>query len=902
MTDGIPTIENAPSRATLAAFDAAPKPSAESRPQIKIGSPEPPKPPEPPKRIEPEARGIIDRIKRDGDQDIVIRDIARPTPKDARELLHQLKEYGYGKKAEEIFEDVGYDDKKVRTRLDQLAAEDPKEYGYFLKSLRGEGLSFYESISDKENKVNETFHTFQRSHPEDHEYTTRREALRRKSFVLGEEVSEKMAQNMQEAFPSGNYLVHGTSVEGALGIAEDGALRSVGSKRKDQADFRGKGGISGISFSYDGVGALPGTQRHMIMFVTSPELTLTDETKLTVPLRAAPNELQLVDRGYDREKAAQSDARYEFLVEDTTWDYGELANYLTDASSNSAIIRDLSKLKNGELDIDSVRQMYKVEDEKFTVNPSIIERDVSPGLVWADYLLRHTDQGKALGKELANCTPQEILKTNDTIGEAARKPLYKDLHSLEDSMQYNQAIDIPLSDLVMMVPRQDLDMWIDVYARLGKDPRAIIAYSPITGPRVPNWNQPEGHKQRANQVIEGSFEASGVKRPSLPFSDIIGRETADTDLAGSAIRYLRWDAIKDARELTKNANGELVASRANEKAAKSKMEETPNAKAPESIVQPTEQNLSEEEQRFLETSRSVGKVYTSIVNEYIGKGTIDQEALNSLPPQIRARMEAIAKSAQVHQGQQDKTVQEQNLTATDVLKQYEKKFAEVLTDPLKYSMTRLGEGMYSIDMDYESFRKIFHSSSANAIAARPKDGIPFIITRRQRNGEERDVTDPYLQENIPHEAHHIVWSNAQKDGVINTSETDPFVKQAFLDFQDEVIARAVSNGKLHGSTMLSSISEEQRRAMEEKYPNAVQKIKDISPKLNDELGIIDKRLKENSVVQKSDLLLALISAGNFAELQTNIKIVKSIVDKTSSKSESDSAGENKQNITELDII
>ncbi len=66
MTDVGPTIENSPKIAT-------PKP-AESSPGI-LGAP---KPPERPKTIEPQAQGIIDRIKQDGDQDNMIQDIAVP--------------------------------------------------------------------------------------------------------------------------------------------------------------------------------------------------------------------------------------------------------------------------------------------------------------------------------------------------------------------------------------------------------------------------------------------------------------------------------------------------------------------------------------------------------------------------------------------------------------------------------------------------------------------------------------------------------------------------------------------------------------------------------------------------------------------------------------------------------
>lgn len=338
---------------------------------------------------------------------------------------------------------------------------------------------------------------------------------------------------------------------------------------------------------------------------------------------------------------------------------------------------------------------------------------------------------------------------------------------------------------------------------------------------------------------------------------------------------------------------------ANEQSAKHEGEKISSVKAPESTLQSAEHNLFEPEKRFLETSRNVGKLYTSIINEYTGNGNFDQETLNSLPPQIRTRMEAIARSAKAHQTEQEKSVQEKNLKGADLLAQYGEKFAGILGDPSKYTMTRLGTGMYRVDMDSESFRKILHG--ANAVAAKPKDGIPFIITQRPQNGE-REEQDPYFQENIPHEAHHILWGNAQKNGAIDTSETDPFAKRAFLDFQDEVIARAVSNGKLHGNTILSSASDEQKKALEAKYPDAVQKVKDISPKLNDTLEVLDNRLKDNSVVKKSDLLLAFMSAGNFAELQTNIKIMKSIVDKTASKSGSDSAGENKQDSTQLDII
>ena len=296
-------------------------------------------------------------------------------PKDSRELIGQLSQTYHSKEADKVVKQVGYDNDMVKQRLQELTDNNPDEYRFFVKSLR-------RNIRENEGQVSEALKGFFSDNPETAESRERREELEARVVRRGE-ISPELAQVIRGLFPSGNYLVHGTSVEGALSVAgdNDGAIKSVAEIRKNDEKFKGKGGYLGVSFSYDGVRALPGTWRHMAMFVTSPESALDADKKLVVPYYAADRELQLVGKSYDRRLATYVESTLDFYGLKNLLggggvisDFAELENPYEHKAGESPIERDLKKLKSGELKFEDVSDKYQVTEGRLTVVPDITEQ------------------------------------------------------------------------------------------------------------------------------------------------------------------------------------------------------------------------------------------------------------------------------------------------------------------------------------------------------------------------------------------------------------------------------------------------------------------------------------------------------------------------------------------------
>lgn len=476
--------------------------------------------------------------------------------KDSRELIGQLTQPHHTKEADEVVEQAGYDNDKVKQRLQELTDNDPEEYKYFVYSLR-------RNIRENEKQVGEALDGFFSANPESEETRVKRKGLETR-VIRNNEASPELAQELRELFPSGNYLVHGTSVEGALSVAGDGggAIKSVAEIRKNDEKFKGKGGFLGVSFSYDGVRALPGTWRHMTMFSTSPEKALGDNKKLVVPYYAADRELQLVGTSYDRNLAVYVESTLDFyglknLIGGggVISDFAEMESPYEYKKGETPIESDLNKLANGELKAEDVSSKYQVTDGKLSVVPDITEQDVSLGLMYSDYLLKHTPEGRELGKSIENATPQELLDLyNKTIYRG--REIIADVERASEVLNDSMATSVDIEDTVMFVPEGDVDKWLNVFSRTEKAPKAFVAFSPQEGPRVPNWKLPEGDWEKAEQTIEKTLNMAGVQEPSIPFPQVTGKEITDNEIIGERIRHLKWDAIKDSQELVME-NGQL---------------------------------------------------------------------------------------------------------------------------------------------------------------------------------------------------------------------------------------------------------------------------------------------------------------------------------------------------------
>jgi len=469
--------------------------------------------------------------------------------KGSQELINQLTQTYHDKEARDVVSGVGYDNDKVRVKLQELVEGNPEEYKFFLWSLRL-------SIKENEKEVGDAFNGFLESHPETEDSKIRRTELEQR-VVRSTEMTTEQEQNIRELFPSGNYLVHGTSVEGALSVAGDTdvALKSVSEIRKGDEKFKGKGGFLGISFSYNGVRALPGTWRHMSLLVTSPEKAVGDDKKLVVPYYAADRELQLVGNSYDRDLAVYVESTLDFyglknLISGggVISDFVELENPYEHKKGETPIERDLQRLKSGELKPEDIEKKYKVVDGRLTVVPDVMEQDISPGLVYSDYLLKHTPEGRELGKSIEQMTPQGLIDLyNKTIYKG--REMIADVERAAGVLSDSMATSVDIEDTVMFIPEGDVNKWLDVFSRVKKAPKTFITFSSQEGPRVPNWKLPEGDWQKAEQTVISALQIAGVPEPSIPFSQVIEKEISEKDIIGVSIKHFKWDAIKDAQEL-----------------------------------------------------------------------------------------------------------------------------------------------------------------------------------------------------------------------------------------------------------------------------------------------------------------------------------------------------------------
>ncbi len=153
------------------------------------------------------------------------------------------------------------------------------------------------------------------------------------------------------------------------------------------------------------------------------------------------------------------------------------------------------------------------------------------------------------------------------------------------------------------------------------------------------------------------------------------------------------------------------------------------------------------------------------------------------------------------------------------------------------------------------------------MAVKVPDGVPFVMIRRY---DDKDLNIKNLNENIPHETNHILWSFLKKDGIISSDEADPEMNNAFSMYQNELAAKLVSDGSLFSYSHLEIIPAQMRGELEKSNPEIVKAITTKTGELNDMLEEISRRSKAAGA-NTDGLLLPLIRSKNFDQLQTELE-------------------------------
>ncbi|MCE9643843.1 hypothetical protein K8Q93_01155 [Candidatus Parcubacteria bacterium] len=293
---------------------------------------------------------------------------------------------------------------------------------------------------------------------------------------------------------------------------------------------------------------------------------------------------------------------------------------------------------------------------------------------------------------------------------------------------------------------------------------------------------------------------------------------------------------------------------------------------PKFIPKVEQQETIDSPEKQLESARVFGEHYSEVIDAALGKRDMKSFEQEKLDPQLQL----LVQHAQIFKAEQQQRQTEAQLDAQGMLSQVFKteEQQKLLQDTSKYRMEELSPGVYGIFVNPQLASKLRPGAAAMAVSL--KNGISFLFIQ---DHTETEFRQQYLEENLPHETHHLVWGAAQRLDAFPNKETDPDYKQSFTLFQDELLARASTSGALGGYTHINSLSPDARAELESRSPGKAQAIIERVSSLNEFLMELNGLLARSEKVSKKDLVQTIMKAKTFDELERGLHEMKALVEK-----------------------
>lgn len=327
------------------------------------------------------------------------------------------------------------------------------------------------------------------SMPEMREPLTEEEAERMEK--LAEKVmdmTEMEPEALSAEFPSGTYLYHGS--ERAEQILESGELlNAVGIAEKTDGFVPTNSGAEGISWSMNGIDALPGKRGHIAGFLAAPEDVLGDD-KLVVSSRPAPYEMLQVNEKVNAPEFYAAKKQVEVwgdrgisVGEIMTVDSNLMATILYDENSlmfSHAALFDFAE-KGGKT-AEELRKHYNIaEDGTLTLDEELhqqeAEEEIPPAAVYMQALLdegRFKDEWKDVNEIILALKDDKILAKK--LVAAARGDSEKFLEKYKTEFKPVEKVSVPVSEMYFVTSHRDLPDWLKVMAKTGAEPKGILLY------------------------------------------------------------------------------------------------------------------------------------------------------------------------------------------------------------------------------------------------------------------------------------------------------------------------------------------------------------------------------------------------------------------------------------------
>jgi hypothetical protein len=387
-----------------------------------------------------------------------------------------------------------------------FAQEQVKRFGYdddeaaaiAIKDLQGSG--YLEAIRMKRKEQEHRFRDPINEYVGDHALDGGLEkqeidGLLKRTIDLTTLTTNEFAQ-LAHDFPSGNFLYHGAGTDQLVKIIDSGVLVNAKAlyEREDQAaqaEGREAGmvsrnsGYEGISWSMNGIDALPGDRYHMAGFVAAPEAVLPDGAQLAIPKRPSPNEVILLDGTIDANLYYEVNTQVE----------------LYEAHSRNSVLGGLLELAIGQTMDGETPQLKKLApklesdpeleqslkggyettvDNAIVLSPDLLSAEDTEGelpvaAVWLQALV-DTDRLESTVFRGMN-TSEVINAVNDENIQQLYNELHKDVDAVSGRLESEPGnVEVPVENMYFVAPRKDAEAWLKVIARSQHKPAGIMLY------------------------------------------------------------------------------------------------------------------------------------------------------------------------------------------------------------------------------------------------------------------------------------------------------------------------------------------------------------------------------------------------------------------------------------------
>jgi len=400
-------------------------------------------------------------------------------------------------------------------------------------------------------------------------------------------LTEAEVAKISHDFPSGNFVYHGTGTEQLVKILDSGSLSNAKAlyEREDEAAkaegrdagiVRRNSGFEGVSWSMNGIDALPGDRYHLAGFVAAPEAVLADNQQLAVPSRPAPNEVLQISSEIDASKFYDAKTQLELyrnpgMFGESNSVFDNLVSISFWEKEESRQFRDepmLYQAKRGVLAQPEyqakLRELYSVtEDGKIRLDPDLLQQVDNEVPVAAVWIQAAIDTGRLKGTQFADKELPIIIDelNGENIKEllgSSRQDWEQSEAILDEAEKAAGNVEVPVESMYFVAPRKDAEAWLKVMARSPHKPAGILLYD---DKKVRLENFASLHR---GDHTELTTELQAAIKPDnedyLDYAEVLGTEFSDDMRTGHKHQVIAEKHLSN-RGAIKKVNGKLVIER-----------------------------------------------------------------------------------------------------------------------------------------------------------------------------------------------------------------------------------------------------------------------------------------------------------------------------------------------------